>query len=534
MDLEGECSSLSSVTTIFCSIGVDLSSLKDKSGLERFNNIIMIIQKCVKKNHGSLNKLLMDDKGTTLIVIFGVRLLCKTKVNPIQSQDCAARSISCGKSFVEELRKIGVKISIGIATGLVFSGVVGAPGGRREYSVLGDGVNLSARLMQAACKSEDHRILIDEVTATQAKNQMMTFFYDKIMVKGKSMPIDVYFPENTFLKSRQLLEKKLTRDDMAYLLTQLKDDFNNILTHGIPSSIEYNDDLQKILAISKGEIPLLPKIYGLDEEKDRVLENLKKGLDAQDQRRVPVTFLQGDGGTGKSFLLKHIFRDFNLYYPSKSLTSKTSFFLNSFSIEPHEYSESFNALHRFYLKMILVLRVHQSNKRNSDEDLIMACISERFANNEGVKNTVAENLAKFINLISTEKKEEIMYKSRVEEVDDKSITVGKIVIESLFSLYLAQVREALDVRLFILVFDNIQSIDKASHAIIRHLAEKFPTIHIFLSFMSDYQERPVALKSAAVEVFYKQAGLEINTIHVKNLGSQVLTLRLLYFCESLQ
>lgn len=522
------------MTTIFCSIGVDLSSLKDKSGLERFNNIIMIIQKCVKKNHGSLNKLLMDDKGTTLIVIFGVRLPSKTKVNPIQSQDCAARSISCAKSFVEELRKISVKISIGIATGLVFSGVVGAPGGRREYSVLGDGVNLSARLMQAACKSEDHRILIDEVTATQAKNKMLTFFYDKIMVKGKSMPIDTFYPENTFLQSRQLLEKKLTRDDMAYLLTQLKDDYNHILTHGIPSSIDYNDDLQKIVAITKGDIPLLHKIYGLDEEKDRILDNLKKGLDPQDQRRVPVTLFLGDSGTGKSFLLKHILTDFNLYYPSKSLTSKTSFYLNCFSIEPHEYSEHFNGLHRFFLKLVMALRIHQSNKRASDEDLIMACISERFANNEGVKNTVAENLSKFLNLISTEKKEEIMYKSRVEEVEEKFITVGKIVLESLFALYLAQVREALDVRLFILVFDNIQSIDRASHALIRHIAEKFATVHIFLSFMSDYEERPVALKGEAIEIYYKQAGLEINILHLKNLGKSVVTSRLLYFGESLQ
>ena len=37
--------------------------------------------------------------------------------------------------------------NVGIATGDVFSGVVGTMGNRKEYSVLGDVVNLAARIM---------------------------------------------------------------------------------------------------------------------------------------------------------------------------------------------------------------------------------------------------------------------------------------------------------------------------------------------------------------------------------------------------
>lgn len=54
-----------------------------------------------------------------------------------------------------------ISASIGITTGYVFCGTVG-PKNRCEYAVIGDTVNLSARLMSAA-KKLDIGILCDEV-----------------------------------------------------------------------------------------------------------------------------------------------------------------------------------------------------------------------------------------------------------------------------------------------------------------------------------------------------------------------------------
>ena len=132
------------------------------------------MQKCIYLHEGALNKLLMDDKGSTLIVVFGFPPLshqddptraCLTaftlvkeiekldKIERMQEKERMERQDK--KEDTEKRKTVGINIKIGIATGIVFAGVVGTSGSRREYSVLGDSVNLSARLMQLACTNKE-------------------------------------------------------------------------------------------------------------------------------------------------------------------------------------------------------------------------------------------------------------------------------------------------------------------------------------------------------------------------------------------
>src|SRR5690554_3167475 len=99
------------------------------------------VQEAVYAYEGSINKFLMDDKGSTLIACFGLP--------PVSHEDDSTRAVLSAIRVCEKLFDLGLTVSVGITTGEVFCGVVGSKT-RREYTVLGDSVNLAARLMQRA------------------------------------------------------------------------------------------------------------------------------------------------------------------------------------------------------------------------------------------------------------------------------------------------------------------------------------------------------------------------------------------------
>lgn len=104
----------------------------------------------------------------------------------------------------------GLNGSVGVTSGMVFCGLLGSSGTRREFSVLGDTVNLSARLMQAAGSSSEHGnfylyclllskgvgILCDRATRLSCKNERRFIFgaLPELKVKGKAEPVSVYCP----------------------------------------------------------------------------------------------------------------------------------------------------------------------------------------------------------------------------------------------------------------------------------------------------------------------------------------------------
>ncbi len=153
----------------------------DEGALEFISAIINEIQNVLQVYEGTLNKFLVDDKGSTLVIGFGVP--------PFSHEDDSVRCVMAGMVLLEKLRILGVQPKIGITTGTCYSGVIGSKQ-RREYTIMGAVVNLAARLMQAA----NNGILCDIRTFEMTKERIQFESLTPIKVKGKEEIVQVFCP----------------------------------------------------------------------------------------------------------------------------------------------------------------------------------------------------------------------------------------------------------------------------------------------------------------------------------------------------
>lgn len=80
-------------------------------------------------------------------------------------------------------------VGVGVHTGLAFVGVVGGTQGNpKDFTALGDNVNIAARLAAEAGPGE---ILISEATSSAARIKIEGFETRELVLKGKSEPVSV-------------------------------------------------------------------------------------------------------------------------------------------------------------------------------------------------------------------------------------------------------------------------------------------------------------------------------------------------------
>ena len=142
---------------------------------------------CISDEGGILDKFI----GDAIMAGFGV------PVSRGEDEDRAMRAaIAMIRRLWEwnaqraEKNLLTLDMGIGLNTDHIVAGNIGSPK-RMDYTMIGDGVNLAARL-ESACKQYGARILLSEFTKAKLRGIYRLREIDKVIVKGKTEPVSVF------------------------------------------------------------------------------------------------------------------------------------------------------------------------------------------------------------------------------------------------------------------------------------------------------------------------------------------------------
>ena len=123
--------------------------------------------------------------GDLIMAVFGV---------PTSQGDDALRAARCALEMLDERHRLNtrtgriVEVGIGLAYGELVAGCMGSTD-RLNYTVLGDRVNLAARLCSAAGPGE---LLADQAVADALDDSIHATAREPIELKGFSEPMDSF------------------------------------------------------------------------------------------------------------------------------------------------------------------------------------------------------------------------------------------------------------------------------------------------------------------------------------------------------
>ena len=168
------------ISVLFLRFG-DIEYDTDPRAGEKLDEFIKDVQAILARYESNVLQVTIGDKGSYLYAAFGA---------PIIHEDDANRAAAAALELQTAAKRIHQldQIQIGLATGPVWAGAYGGRN-RRTYGVLGDVVNISARLMMAA---EPGQILATREFYQATQQSADWDSLPQIKVKGKSESIDIY------------------------------------------------------------------------------------------------------------------------------------------------------------------------------------------------------------------------------------------------------------------------------------------------------------------------------------------------------
>ena len=150
------------------------------------NEYFDIMVEAISEQGGMVDKFI----GDAIMAGFGI---------PVPNDDDEDRGVRAGINMIKRLwewnkirekdGKMPIDMGLGLNTDKVVSGNIGSSK-RMDYTMIGDGVNLAARL-ESACKTYSARILISDFTYSKLKGTYQIRYIDDVIVKGKTEPVGV-------------------------------------------------------------------------------------------------------------------------------------------------------------------------------------------------------------------------------------------------------------------------------------------------------------------------------------------------------
>ena len=190
------------------------------------NQYLTEMTNIVFKYDGMLDKY----EGDAIMAVFGAPIL-----HGNHAYKCCAAALEMQEQLVQ-LRKLWAKqgkpqlfARCGINSGQMVVGNMGSET-RFDYTVMGDAVNLGARL-EPANKQYGTQIMIGENTHEMAKDKIIARELDLLRVKGKTEPVKVY-------ELVGLVEKGIAEDKM-HVLDSFQKGFENYLEQNWDWAINY-------------------------------------------------------------------------------------------------------------------------------------------------------------------------------------------------------------------------------------------------------------------------------------------------------
>jgi predicted ATPase/class 3 adenylate cyclase len=155
---------------------------EDEAGL-KLDSYIRWVQGIVDNFEGALLQITIGDKGSYLYACFGA---------PITRKNDSERAVKAAQILLAPPPELewANPVQIGINAGTIRAGDYGSTR-RHTYGVLGDEVNVAARLMQAA---KPGQILVRENVRDATLSQFTWESLPPVRVKGKSEPLVIYQP----------------------------------------------------------------------------------------------------------------------------------------------------------------------------------------------------------------------------------------------------------------------------------------------------------------------------------------------------